>query len=343
MHDLEELQKRYASSNKPIVNEMETLLDNIENKTSWSDYKLPENTILEQKDLNLLLNSYFHKDEVSKISGTTNVMETHSEDEPTPEESAGQITPLAEIKPGQQITPNIADAEAFIKKVAISYISDTDVSIKAGGKEAKIFSCENIGFKQSEKTWLMFIKVLQDSDHKYHVGIYSQDKNPIKNRNYNSLMKRPVNFSKKFVSFLNETYKTALPEDLNVFKNIKGRERAGTYEPKFLIINKLDIANHEDIKKMSKEEVLKKIQTLADQRQREKDKSLKENLLWEIGKCAEHAKKRDWITEKQLQEMISNPDEAISSDDLLIQANEFEYNENQRGANSGPDEDVSGD
>ena len=51
----------------------------------------------------------------------------------------------------------------------------------------------------------MFIDVLQMNDPKYNIGIYSKDKNPVKNRAYNNAAKRLAEFSKKFVAFLNKT------------------------------------------------------------------------------------------------------------------------------------------
>jgi hypothetical protein len=93
LHDLEELQKRYASSNKLILNEMKTLLDNIENKTSWSDYELPENPILAQKDFDLLRSSYFRMEDVEVIKkATPELAPEKKESEP----QTRKITPCTE-------------------------------------------------------------------------------------------------------------------------------------------------------------------------------------------------------------------------------------------------------
>jgi len=110
-HDLEVLQKSYTDSKTLILKEMKTLLDNIENKTAWSDYKLPDNPILAQKDLNLLLNSYFHKDEVRKIGFNveTPLPAQEEPDSMPPKASA----PIEESAPAPQIEPQ---AENYFKR-----------------------------------------------------------------------------------------------------------------------------------------------------------------------------------------------------------------------------------
>jgi hypothetical protein len=209
------------------------------------------------------------------------------------------------------------EAEHFIRNLTVTYSSAASVILKPEGKSSKEFPCTDMGFKATAKTWMMFIDVLQKGDHKFHVGIYSKDKDHIKNKNYNSLAKLPSNFSKKFVSFLNEEYSASLPEGFNVFQNMKGSDRAGIYKPKFPIGDKYDVINSTEIKKMSNDETINKLEELSKQLKDEKNNSKKDIILIEIREYAEHAKKNGWITEGYLRGLISLPTEEASESDAM--------------------------
>jgi hypothetical protein len=242
------------------------------------------------------------------------------------------ICPHSTIKTeggGKEPTISKKDQESFIRSLQVSYVSNTEISIRGGGKDAKVYTCGKMGFKEDSKTWQLFMKVLHSPDHKYRVGIYSANKDPIQNRNYNKLVKQLSNFSKKFISFLNDEYSASLPESFNVFENRKGYDRSGTYQPIFQIVDKPDTIQSSDIKNMSEKETIKKLEALSEQRKHEKDVSERDRLLIEIGNYAEHAKKKGWITTKeQLQNLLPPPDEDASTEDAMSLAEPVEDIEN---------------
>jgi len=216
----------------------------------------------------------------------------------------------------QTIPLSNAEAEEFIKSMAISYLSDTEVIIKVDNKVITA-SCDDMDFKSTSKPWAMFIKMLQDPKKKYNVGIYDKNKNPTKIKNYNASMQLFPNFSKKFVAFINNQFSVTLPIGFNVFKNMKGIDHAGTYTPKFDIFDHRKLKQQKDIKSLSKEDTLKKLDALSKRRNREKDKNEKDNLLVEIGNLAEHAKRNGWLTLEELRNLISLPDSAPSDTDAM--------------------------
>lgn len=137
------------------------------------------------------------------------------------------------------------------------------------------------------------------------------------NKNYYKLAKFTGNFSKKFISFLNKEYSLSLQRDFNVFQNMKGRERAGTYKPIFKIFDHQAFSKKTGIENLSEDETMKKIKTLCRESKSTRDTTQKDQLLIEIGKYAEHAKRHGWITEPELRSLLPLPDDKPSEDDAL--------------------------
>ena len=215
--------------------------------------------------------------------------------------------------------PEHTDPEAFMRSLSIAYLSDTEVSIKVGNREPEKYTSREMGFEKKPKLWQPFIKLLQTTDHKYHVGTYSRDKDPVKNQNYNKLVKQLSNFSKLFLSFLNDKFSVSLPMGFNVYQNMKGHEKAGTYKLKFHIVDRHEATQSTDIKMMTETEITNKIRSLSEQLQK-KGNLDKDQLLQEIGHYATHATKMRWITEEQLRNMITPPDQDPSRDDAMLLA-----------------------
>ena len=225
---------------------------------------------------------------------------------PTP-----QIEPSAENKSDGQI-----DTEGFIRSLAISYLSDDEVIIKIDRQKPKSFTRKEMGFENSKKTWPLFIKVLTKGD--FNVGIYDKNKNAVNQQNYNRLVKFPANFSKKFIAFLNKAFSLSLDSGVNIFQNMKGIDRAGTYKPKFQILKNMGHNQQQDINSLSKKETLEMIEKLSQERNKTKDDGKKECLLFKIGNYAAHAKNNGWLTEEQLKNYLSSPDDESSEYDAML-------------------------
>jgi len=195
----------------------------------------------------------------------------------------------------------------FIRNLKVVYNNNSSVILAPQGKKSKDYSCQEMGFKETAKTWTMFIDVLQMDDPQYHVGTYSKDKNPVKNRGYYSSYNKLKEFSKKFIAFLNKTYSAQIPSDLNVFENRKGIERDGTYRPIFKVVSS-DIKKDTNIKITTKEQLFKELETLSTKYKREKNPKEKERLFLQLGFLIETGKKKSLITITEASCYLKNND-----------------------------------
>jgi len=222
-----------------------------------------------------------------------------------------------------------ADTEDFIKKLQISRCSGNSILIKARNRQDCEFSCSQIGFTPRSKGWELLMEVLQDKDHFFYVGIYNRyNSDTAATRYYNNRQQQLKHLGQKFIKFLNQEFKVNIPDDFNLFENQKGIERDGTYKPKFQIVG--SFKNVSDIKEMSKEEIFKKLETISEQRKREKRKDQKEQLLMKIADLVTHASKKGWITRAQAESYIITTDEEIefSNYDTLDYADSLESSDN---------------
>ncbi len=217
---------------------------------------------------------------------------------------------------GRKEANEIKDYESFIRSLQVSYVSDTEVSIKVGDNKAKNYTCKEMGFKSAENGWKLLMEVLKDGNNLFYVGSYSKDKIPEKIKYYNQRQKWIAYFTKKFITFINREYGTRISGKTNLFENQKKKNRDGLYKPTFQIAAK-DADHSPGIENMSRQSLLKEIETLAMNRRREKDQVVCEDFLFRIGKLAEHASKCGWISEEQLRKMISLPDEEVAPNDAM--------------------------
>ena len=191
-------------------------------------------------------------------------------------------------------------AEEIIKAMIVIRVSDTEIMIRYGNEERNA-ACDDMGFKSYAKTWQMFMNILQERNNQYFIGSYDK-KNPVNKKDYLSKSKLFGNFSEKFIEFINNKFSLSLPGDFNVFQNMKHKERPGIYQAKFRVDENQKPNQQVDIKNLSKDEALAKLEVLFAQHKCEKDKSAKGHLFNEISKLAAHAKQNDWAMPKAMTE-----------------------------------------
>lgn len=223
---------------------------------------------------------------------------------------------------GESCVPENKDAENFIRSLQVSYVNPNEISIAVGDQKATTYKCKDMGFKSSENGWKLLMEILNGRDHLFDVGTYSKDRIPEKIKNYNRRQKWIPQFTKKFINFLNREYGAQISGKTQLFENQKKKNRDGLYKPIFHVASS-DAIHSTDIKKMSKPAVLKKINKLVTDRNRQKDEEVRHRLLSDIGRYAQYAAKNKWITEEQLRRMISLPDEEVSPDDALLYVGKF--------------------
>jgi hypothetical protein len=231
--------------------------------------------------------------------------------------------------------PQQVDPEVSIGSLQVSYVDPVTISIIWLGKAARQWKCKDLGIKEGAKTWLPFKEALTSPDNTCHVSKYDINKDPIKVKQYNLEVQRINNFSEKFVAFLNREYSASLPADFSVFENMKNRERAGTYKPKFQVVKNIQNTVTPEMKilnpspnvaDMDREDVLNKISALIRQTKREKDEEKQNLLLEEVLRYAQHARKMRWIDEEQLRSYITLPDPDASQQDVMSGAERFMEN-----------------
>jgi hypothetical protein len=138
------------------------------------------------------------------------------------------------------------DSESFICSLQLSFVSDTEIRIKAGDKKSKTYSYKDLGFdREDTKEWLTLIKILKSEDNLHYIGKahgtgstaveiggkVSKVANKVRRKEYDAAHKILRSISKKFVSLLNETHKLQLPDKFHIFELIKN-DCPGTYGPK---------------------------------------------------------------------------------------------------------------
>ena len=153
-----------------------------------------------------------------------------------------------------------ANPESFIRSLVVSYENDSEIRIKAGTQKQKICSCEAMGFKKNSITWRTLLQILQIKDHLYHLGV-AHGPQKVRNKSYDINYKRLVEISKKFVSFLNNTYRLQLPDKYQIFELVKN-EHPGIYRPKFIVSIFGTEDSHYDT--FSNDELIKEIEDLSD-------------------------------------------------------------------------------
>jgi hypothetical protein len=175
------------------------------------------------------------------------------------------LTPQ-EIKPQKQppqTANEIRDYESSVRSLQVSYVSDTEIRIREGGKRAKTYGMKELGFKkESPNTWKALIKILNSQEHFFCVG-KAHGANRERKKSYDSARKVLVEINKKLVSFFNETYQLQLPERYKVYE-LAREEQPGTYRFTFEIKRHSD-ADIEGFKKLSKD-LLSQIEVLSEQK-----------------------------------------------------------------------------
>jgi hypothetical protein len=271
---------------KEALQKTEKGLQKYPSRPSWKDYELPKGSIAARSVIDSLLNSYF------------------------------KLEDFFELKNQKKQGVEAQDPEIFIRSLQVSYVSDTEISIKVGDNKARNYTRKEMGFKSDENGWKLLMEVLKEGNHLFNVGLFSKDKIPEKIKYYNQRQKWITQFTKKFIAFINREYGAQISGKTKLFENQKKKNRDGLYKPMFQIAAKA--ADHSPgIVNMSKQALLKEMEILATNRRREIDPMVREDLLLRIGKCAEHAYECKWITREHLRKMISLPDEEISTDDAM--------------------------
>lgn len=335
-----EAKEKVIQYRERLINESKTLLQElegrIENKCSWASYNLPGDPKQRQQVFDLLSDAtYLIKDIVAaKVLIEENILVNntiHSEQEGTTnkgkinklETEASQLETKVNVsgEPVQEITkvseqPRACDekSEDFVLNLRVSFSSDTSIFLQPKSKTSQEYSCKEMGFKSNAETWKLLMEVLQNSTHEYYVGPYSKDKLPEKNRDYHKKIANMKEFSKKFVSFLNQTYSAQIPEKFNIFENkhMTGEDRPGTYVPKFRVTSP-DVSLGE----LSKEEILKSIKDLSKQYKKEDSGSAKGRLAKQIKLYVDHALSKGWTTKQEYANFLLSDDGTPSSHDAL--------------------------
>ena len=277
-----------------IANE---LISKYPHRPSWKGYELPVSSVEIKADRDLLLRSIYRTEDINQFINQSGVQENAEQED--------------------QHTGSLTDHENAIRLVQVSYVSPDEVSIAFGAGEPSVYTREEMGFKAKRELWNLFIDLVWEADQYYEVGIYSRDKDPVKNKNYNKRLRRLGNFNKQFVSFLNEKFHVSLPGGFSAFQNQKKYGNSGKYKPKFRIVATHNATKSSSINNMSRDATIEIINELLNQLHKEKVISKRKQLQERIGPYAVHAVAKKWLTEEQLTYLAQSPDAVTDAEDAL--------------------------
>jgi hypothetical protein len=246
-------------------------------------------------DLNTFLFKREETNQFAKLHRLQLIAETPHEHETTKQ------SPMS----GESCVQGIKDYETFIGSLQISSVSDTEIKIRGGGKNAKTYCMKDLGFqKEKSQAWKAFITLLNSKDHRYLVGKARGAKRERK-KSYDIRQKVLVEINKKFVSFFNNTYQLRLSEKFRVYELIPEKNEApGTYRFKFKIESKSD-ADLERFNELQKEQLLQKIEEFSEKfkklsaRGTEGAEAEAEQIKGQLYSAVEIALKKEWLTQNR--------------------------------------------
>jgi len=302
----------------PVILQCKDLLKKYPDLPTWKNYELPEDDGEAQEVINVLVKAHYKLDDVIEIRrqrGDCNIDEIMTVKQPAEQT-------------GEQHTVNITGGhEDFIRSLQVSFVDDVTICLQGPDMGVRKVTCKDMGIKEGAKIWLPLLEVLTSSDHTCRISTYDINKDPVKVKLYNAEAKRIQKFSEKFVAFLNKDCSASLPADFSVFENMKNRERAGTYKPKFQIASGIQKSDRLDsLIEMDSDQVLRRIETLIQQIKRERDDDKQVPLLAEVSRYAQHARKMQYINDEQLRSFITLPDKNVFHQDAMSGAEQFDEN-----------------
>jgi hypothetical protein len=126
-------------------------------------------------------------------------------------------------------------AEDFVRNLRVSYESDSEITIKIPLKKVKVFTYDDLGFKDNE-VWKAFIYTIKEPPHIYELGPAHIKKSGEKERisQYDTKMGRLRSINKKLIDFFNQECAAQLPEDFKLYELCK-EEGAGKYKYTFQV------------------------------------------------------------------------------------------------------------
>lgn len=254
---------------------------------SWKGYKLHENSVDRQDVISSLLDAYYKMKDILELENQSN----------------------------QEFAPQ--DRETLMQSIQMSYVSDEEIRIKVGDKNAKIYNKKELGFiKEQSKAWKALIGILNSSDHYYHVGIARGAGGGRKNT-YDTAQKRLVEINKKLVTFLNNTFETQLPKSFKLYELVpEKREAPGTYRFKFRILSNED-DNLKRFEELTQKELLSKIKTLSRQRRKlsgiggEEAEARTSKIKDQLYAALVIAHKKEWIKPNRARNLLDPQDDPL--------------------------------
>lgn len=255
-------------------------------------------------DLNTFL---FKREEINKYA-QLNQLKLIDEARVPPQDSKTTMQPPMSI---ESCLPQVVDCERFIRSLQISYVSDTEIKIRGGGKNAKTYGMKDLGFqKETSQAWKAFITLLNSKYHCYLVGKARGAKGQRK-KSYDIRQKILVEINKKFVSFFNNIYLLRLSEKYKVYELIpKQNEAPGTYRFKFQITNSRN-AGVKGFEELSRDELLQQIEELSEKyrlfskRGDEESETLTYKIKDQLNAAIENACRNDWLTHNRAWSYLS--------------------------------------
>ena len=213
------------------------------------------------------------------------------------------------VRETQEVTPT-PDIDREVRRLEISYESDSSVSIKVSGKNKVPYDCRHLGFRDSNtKAWKYFINVISDDTHSFNWGPAYEHREGsrvrIKIKNYDAQWKLCDEICKRFKSFFEKEFGWNFPKGYKLYEYIAlGPD--GERRFKFRINNSktasIDFSSEDNLSALEEVDLLSKVQKLNNDYK--SDPELSDGVIDELVVALNVGRKKYGWSEKKLEEMV---------------------------------------
>ena len=213
------------------------------------------------------------------------------------------------VRETQEVTPT-PDIDHEVRRLEISYESDSSVSIKVSGKNKVPYDCRHLGFRDSNtKAWKYFMDVISGDTHSFNWGPAYEHREGsrirIKIKNYDAQWKLCDEICKRFKSFFEKEFGWNFPKGYKLYEYIAlGPD--GERRFKFRINNSktasIDFSSEDNLSALEEVDLLSKVQKLNNDYK--SDPELSDGVIDELVVALNVGRKKYGWSEKKLEEMV---------------------------------------
>ena len=214
------------------------------------------------------------------------------------------------VRETQEVTPT-PDIDREVRRLEISYESDSSVSIKVSGKNKVPYDCRHLGFRDSNtKAWKYFMDVLSGDTHSFNWGPAYEHREGsrvrIKIKNYDAQWKLCDEICKRLKNFLAKELGWNFPKGYKLYEYVAlGPE--GERRFKFRINNakstSIDFSTEDSLSALEEVDLLSKVQKLHNEFN--SDPEFSDSITDELVVALQVGQKKYGWSDKDVKEMVA--------------------------------------